>query len=83
MVGRLAEKRGSDLRLWDSTRRAAGGALGPPDGARGMIDAVHHAANLARTRSLDDARKLLDEKSTNRSSSGCGRRTPPDRARRC
>ena len=62
VVGRLAEKRGSDLRLWDSTRRAAGGALGPPDGARGMIDAVHHAANLARTRSLDDARKLLDEK---------------------
>ena len=55
VVGRLAEKRGSDLRLWDSTRRAAGGALGPPDGARGMIDAVHHAANLARTRSLDDA----------------------------
>ena len=62
VVGRLAEKRGSDLRLWDSTRRAAGGALGPPDGARGMIDAVHHAASLARTRSLDDARKLLDEK---------------------
>ena len=32
------------------------------DAARGMIDAVHHTANLARTRSLDDARKLLDEK---------------------
>ena len=59
VVGRLAEKKGSDIRLWDSARRAAQGALGPADGSRGMIDAIHHAANLARLRSLDAARELL------------------------
>ncbi len=59
VIGRLAEKKGSDIRLWDSARRAAKGALGPPDGSRGMIDAIHHAANLARLRSLDAARELL------------------------
>ncbi len=61
VVGRLAEKRGSDLRLWDSARRAAAGALGPADGSRGMIDTVHHAANVARARSLAAARELLDQ----------------------
>ena len=60
VVGRLAEKKGADIRLWDSARRAAKGALGPPDGSRGMIDAVHHAANMARLRSLAAARELLD-----------------------
>ena len=59
IVGRLAEKKGSDIVLWDSTRRAAKGTLGPADGSRGMIDAVHHAANTARTRSLTAARELL------------------------
>ena len=62
VVGRLAEKKGSDLRLWDSVRRAATGALGPVDGSRGMIDVLHHAANRARARSLDrrarDARRI-------------------------
>ncbi len=60
IVGRLAEKKGSDVRLWDSARRAAKGALGPADGSRGMIDAVHHAANSARLRSLAAARDLLE-----------------------
>ena len=60
IVGRLAEKRGADIRLWDSARRAAKGALGPPDGSRGMIDAIHHAANMARLRSLAATRELLD-----------------------
>ena len=59
VVGRLGEKKGSNVHLWDSTRRAAKGALGPPDGSRGMIDAVHHAANLARLRSLAAARDML------------------------
>ncbi len=61
VVGRLAEKKGSDLRLWDSARRAAAGALGPVDGSRGMIDALHHAANLARARSLAAAHEMLVE----------------------
>ena len=60
IVGRLAGKKGSDLTLWDSTQRAAKGALGPADGSRGMIDAIHHAANMARMRqSLDPARDML------------------------
>ena len=58
---RLGEKRGGDFRLWDSVTRAAKGGLGPADGSRGMIDALHHAANLARTRSLAAARDLLAE----------------------
>ena len=61
VVGRLAEKKGSDLRLWDSARRAATGALGPVDGSRGMIDVLHHAANRARARSLTAAREMLGE----------------------
>ena len=53
-------KLGSNLTLWDSTRRAATGALGPADGSRGMIDALHHAAHAARSTSLTAARELLD-----------------------
>ena len=60
VIGRLAEKKGSDIHLWDSAHRAAKGALGPADGSRGMIDAVHHAANTARTRSLAAAREMLE-----------------------
>ena len=60
IVGRFAAKKGSDIHLWDSARRAAKGALGPADGSRGMIDAVHHAANLARTRTLAAAREMLE-----------------------
>ncbi len=56
---RLGEKRGSDFRLWDSATRAAKGALGPVDGSRGVIDTLHHAANVSRTRSLTAARDLL------------------------
>ena len=58
---RLGEKRGSDFRLWDSITRAAKGGLGPVDGSHGMIDALHHAANLCRTRALAAARDLLAE----------------------
>ena len=59
VVKRLAEKNGSNLRIWDSVRRSARGSLGPVDGSRGMIDTIHHAAKLARIRSLDAARELL------------------------
>ena len=59
IVGRLAEKQSSDIVLWDSARRAAKGALGPADGSRGMIDAIHHAANMARVRSLSAAQEML------------------------
>ena len=61
VVGRLAEKKASDLVLWDSATRAARGSLGTPDGRDAMIDALHHAAHAARTRTLDAARELLDK----------------------
>ena len=60
VVGRLAGKKGSDLALWDSERRAATGVLGAADGSSGMIDALHHAAHLARSGSLAAARELLE-----------------------
>jgi putative DNA methylase len=60
IVGRLAEKKGSDIRLWDSAQRAAKGALGPADGSRGLIDTLHHTANMGRTRTLAAARDLVE-----------------------
>lgn len=59
VIGRVAEKKGSDVRIWDSGTRAGKHALGPADGSRSMIDAVHHAAHFARTRTLEAARELL------------------------
>ena len=61
VVGRLAEKRSGNLRLWDSAHRAAKGALGPADGSRSMIDAIHHAAYAARSRSVSAAREMLGD----------------------
>lgn len=60
IVDRLAEKKGSDIRLWDSAQRAAKGAFGPADGSRGLIDTIHHAANQGRTRTLANARDLIE-----------------------
>lgn len=59
IVGSLAEKKGSDLVMWDSAQRAGKSALGAANGARGMIDALHHAAHQGRTRSLEAAREFL------------------------
>lgn len=59
VVGVLAEKKTSDLLLWDSARRAAKGALGSADGSRAMIDAIHHAAHLGRTKNLQAAQEML------------------------
>ncbi len=66
VAGRLANKRGSNLILWDSERRAATGSLGPADGSRGMIDALHHAAHSARSRSLAAARELFERTAVDR-----------------
>ena len=59
VIGRLAEKKGSDILLWGSAHRAAKGTLGPVDGSRGMVDSIHHAANMARVRSLTAAQEML------------------------
>lgn len=60
VIGVLAEKTKSDVRLWDSAHRAAKAALGPPDGSRAMLDALHHAAHAARAKSLGAAKDALD-----------------------
>jgi len=60
IVGSLCEKKGSDLLMWDSTKRAAKGALGGADGSSGMIDALHHAAHQARTKTVEAGRELLE-----------------------
>lgn len=60
IVGSLAEKKGSDMIIWDSVQRANKSALGSADGSSGMIDALHHAAYQGRTKTLEAARELLE-----------------------
>lgn len=60
VVGRLAEKKGSEIKLWDSATRIAKGAIGPADGVRGMIDALHHAAHTVRVRGVEAAMEQLE-----------------------
>lgn len=59
VVGKLAEKKASDLVLWDSVTRAAKGSLGLPDGRDSMMDALHHLARAARSGSLESANELV------------------------
>ncbi|MET4765231.1 DUF1156 domain-containing protein [Bradyrhizobium ottawaense] len=59
LIGRICEKKGSDIKLWDSATRSSKGALGASDGARGMIDALHYAAHLVRTKSVAVARDYI------------------------
>jgi putative DNA methylase len=61
IVGRIAEKKTSNLIIWDSVKRAAKGVIGPPDGSRSILDTLHHAAHRARTMNLEAARELLEE----------------------
>ena len=59
IIGHVAEKKASEIILWDSAKRAAKGALGPADGSRSWLDALHHAPYAARSRNLQDAREML------------------------
>lgn len=61
VVGVLAEKKASDLILWDSYTRATKGKLGAPDGTKSWIDAIHHCAHRARSIDLNAAKQLLDD----------------------
>jgi len=61
VVGVLAEKKTSDLILWDSSTRATKGKLGAPDGTKSWIDAIHHCAHRARSIDLKAAKQLLDD----------------------
>jgi hypothetical protein len=60
VVGKIAEKKASNLVLWDSARRAAKGALGGADGAGAAIDAVHHVAWRIRQLNLEAGRDLVE-----------------------
>ena len=59
VIGKIAEKKGSNLVLWDSVTRAAKGSLGLPDGRDSMMDALHHLARTVRSASLESANELL------------------------
>jgi hypothetical protein len=61
IVGKIAEKKASDLVLLDSAARAANGSLGAATGARSMIDALHHVANRVRSRDLQAGRDLVEQ----------------------
>lgn len=61
IVGRLAEKKGQNLHLWDSARRAGKNRIGPVDGSRAALDRLHHAANLARSQTLSTAKEHLEQ----------------------
>ena len=61
LVGRLAEKKGQNLHLWDSVRRAGKNRIGPVDGSRAALDRLHHAANLARSHTLSAAKEQLEQ----------------------
>lgn len=59
VIGKLAEKKASDVVLWDSVTRAAKGSLGLPDGRDSMMDALHQLAKTVRGTSLESANELL------------------------
>lgn len=61
IIGHVAEKKGSEVVMWDSARRAAKGALGAADGSTSWLDALHHAAYAARSRNLQAANELLEK----------------------
>jgi putative DNA methylase len=61
VVKKLAEKKSSDLILWDSETRVASGSIGPASGSVAMIDAIHHLAYAARSRNLNAAREMLEK----------------------
>lgn len=59
IIGNLAEKKASDVLLWDSHTRAANGKLGPADGSRALLDALHHAAQRGQQATLQAAVEQL------------------------
>ncbi|MDS4021517.1 MAG: DUF1156 domain-containing protein, partial [Candidatus Competibacter sp.] len=59
LIGNLAEKKASDVLLWDSQTRAANGKLGPADGSRTLLDALHHAARRGQQATLQAAVEQL------------------------
>jgi hypothetical protein len=46
--------------MWDSARRGAKGAIGPADGSRAVVDALHHVAWRIRQANLQAGRELVE-----------------------
>lgn len=69
VVGHVAEKKGSDLVLWDSAKRTAKGATGPADGSRAAVDALHHVAYRIRTQGLQAGRDFVERNGFDREQS--------------
>ncbi|MDZ7793613.1 MAG: hypothetical protein U5P10_07965 [Spirochaetia bacterium] len=61
VVKKLAQKKQSDLELWDSATRVSSGSIGPASGSVAMIDAIHHLAYAARSRGLNASREMLEK----------------------
>lgn len=61
IVGRIAEKKGDEIILWDSATRMARHAVGPADGSRSRLDPLHHAAHRARTATAEAALRMLED----------------------
>jgi putative DNA methylase len=68
IINHIAEKKTSDIQLWDSSQRAAKGQLGSADGSNSMLDAIHHTANRARTHGLEAAKQMLEQNKTDQNS---------------
>lgn len=60
IVKKLGEKKTDKFTLWDSSTRAAKGGLGSADGSQSMLDSLHHAAHMARTRTVGHAKELIE-----------------------
>jgi putative DNA methylase len=62
VIGRIAEKKASNVVIWDSATRAAKGAIGAPDGSRSMLDALHHVAYRIRSSgNVQAGREMLEQ----------------------
>jgi putative DNA methylase len=61
IINHVAEKRASNVIIWDSATRAAKGALGALDGSRSMLDTLHHVAYRIRSNNLQAGREMVEQ----------------------
>ncbi len=61
IVGYIAEKKGSNLMLWDSVTRREKKKLRSNEGKDTMLDALHYLAALARQQDLSVAREAMEK----------------------
>jgi putative DNA methylase len=61
IIKHVAEKKASNVVIWDSATRAAKSALGAVDGSRSMLDALHHVAYRIRSSNLQAGREMIEK----------------------